>query len=187
MQEAERGFGDHGAAVQTHTADGFGDPGRVAGEQLVIRGGAQEPHHAQLHYEGIHDLLNLALGAFAVLQIALGVDIEEGGHTTKAHCRAVLLFDRAQIAEVYPLHRFFEVLGGAGAVIAVFCRHHFQLFQRTDLIRQLFQLANLFTVQPRCRAHTHLGLLFLLDQEIHAVQRHAAIVADDAAAAVSIR
>src|SRR3954469_6820403 len=39
------------AAVQGHAADAFGNPGRVAGKELVVLGRAQEAHHAQLDDE----------------------------------------------------------------------------------------------------------------------------------------
>jgi len=42
--------------------DRLRDPGRVAGEELVVLRGAQEAHDAQLDHEVVDDLLGLRLG-----------------------------------------------------------------------------------------------------------------------------
>ena len=112
MQDAEAGLGHQRAAVHAHAADGLRHPDGVAAEQLVILGGAQEAHDAQLHHEVVHDLLDFLFGDKPLLQVALEINIQEGGHAAQAHRRAVLLLDGAQVAEIGPLHRFPGVAGG---------------------------------------------------------------------------
>ena len=102
------------------------------------------------------------------------------------HRRAVLLLDRGEIAEVDPLHRLAGVASPAPRCRSRSARHLLQLFERPDLLGEL--LAQPDDLLGRV-AVVELGLLALLvvDEEIHAVERHAAVVADDAAAAVVVR
>ena len=50
---------------------------RVAREQLVVLGGAQEAHDAELDDEIVDQLLRLRLGERALVQVALEIDVEE--------------------------------------------------------------------------------------------------------------
>ena len=100
----ERRPGDQRAAVLAHAADRLGHPGRVAGEQLVVLRGAQEPHDAQLDHQVVDQLLRLRLGEHARVEVALQVDVEERRRAAQRHRRAVLLLHRAQVGEVQPLH-----------------------------------------------------------------------------------
>ena len=77
VQHAEVGTGYQRAAVQTHTADGFGCPNRVAGEELVVFGRTQETNHTQFHHQMVDKFLRLGFGNYAVFQVALDVDIQE--------------------------------------------------------------------------------------------------------------
>jgi len=186
LEHAEAGPGHQRAAVVAHAADRFGDPGGIAGEQLVVLGGAQEAHDAELDDEVVDDLLGLALGEAARLEVALEVDVEEGGDAAQRHGGAVLLFHRRQISEVEPLH---GLAGGAGRgrdVEAVAGGHGLELLQGPPLLGELLAVADdLFR-----RGLGIEGLLLLLlplDQAVDAVQRHPAVVADDAAAAIGVR
>ena len=55
-------LGHERAAVVAHAADRFGDPCRIAGEQIVVLGRAQEPDDAELDDEVVDHLLRLLLG-----------------------------------------------------------------------------------------------------------------------------
>ena len=173
------------AAVDGHAADGLGDPLRIAGEELVVFRRAGKLHHAQLHDEVVDHLLDFLLGEQAAAQVALSVDIQERAGAAQGHRRAVLLLDGAQVAEVQPLDRFLHVARRAADVKAVAGGHLLELAQRADLLGELLALLDDLGV------HRRAGLLLLLElvlnQAVHAVERHAAVVADDAAAAVGVR
>ena len=111
MQNPERGFCHKGSAVASHSADGLGDPCRVAREQLVVFLGAHELDNPQLHHELVDQFLRAFLGQRSVFHIAPDIDVKEVRISADAHCRAVLIFDRAQITEIQPLNRFLRVLG----------------------------------------------------------------------------
>ena len=179
-------LGYHVTAVLADAADCLGNPHRVAAEQLVVLRCAQVARHTQVQNEIVHDLLRLGLGHETCLDIALKVDIEEGRGTSKAHCRTVLLLDAGKIAKIQPLNGLLCVLRRTGDIKAVGSRHCDHVLERLDLVAQLLRAAD-FLLGGRHAAERILILLLLLDEAIHAVQRHAAVVTDDAAAAVSIR
>ena len=176
----------HMAAVLADAANCLGNPHRVAAEQLVVLRSAQVTRHAQMQHEIVHDLLRLALGHQTGLNVALEVNVEEGGGAAEAHRRAVLLLDAGKIAEVQPLNGLLRVLSRTGDVEAVGRRHRDHILQRLDLVGKLLCAADLL-FGGRHFAERVLVLLLLLDQTVHAVQRNTAVVADDAAAAVSVR
>ena len=186
VQHAKRALGDERAAVLAHPAHHLGHPHRVAGEQLVVLGRAQEAHDAPLDHEVVDDLLRLRLRQRAFAKVALEVDVPERRQAPGRHRRAVLLLDGGEIAEVGPLHRLARVGRRPGDVVAVARRHLLQLLERPDLLGQL--LAQADHVLGRM-AVVQLRLLALLvgDEEVDAVERDPAVVADDAAAAVGIR
>ena len=184
VQVTEAHLGDQGPAVDAHAADGLGNPGGVAAEQGVVLGGTGELDQTQLHDEVVHHLLNFALGEGAVGQIALGVDVQEGAGAAQAHGGAVLLLHRGQVAEVQPLDGLLGVLGGLGDVEAVDLAQLLQLLQSLDLLAQLLALTDHVGIHDD--AGGVLLALLVLDQAVHAVQGHAAVVADDAAAAVGV-
>ena len=171
--------------VGADAADGFRHPGGVAGKQLVIGGGAQEAHHAQLHDEMIDDLLDLAFGIAALGQILFGVDIQEGGDPADGHGGAVLLLDRGEVAEIQPLDGFLGILGGHGNVEPVGGGHALQGLQGPHLLGQFLPQADGAGVHD-AEIRVVPGMLLLLDEMIHAVQGHAAIVTDDPAPAVGV-
>ncbi len=112
LEHPERVPRDERAPVLAHAADRLGDPRRVAREELVVLGGAQEPHDPQLHDEVVDDLLRLALGDDAREEVPLEVDVEEGRRAAERHRGAVLLLDGGEVAEVEPLHGLARGLGG---------------------------------------------------------------------------
>ena len=190
MEEAEAVFGYERSAVQSHTADGFGCPDGVAGEELVVFRGTQEANHAQFHDQVVNHFLRFAFGDDAVFQVALDVDVKEGGDAAKAHRSAVLRFDGGEVGEVGPLYGFFGVGGRAGDVIAVAGGHVFHLAEGAVLFADFFtQTDDVFQVF----ACFQVGLqgvelaYFVGHEEVDAVEGDAAVVADDAATAVSIR
>ena len=95
--------------IEADTADRLGDPGRVPAEEGVVGGGAQEADDAQLHDEVVDQLLDLRLGVKPRLQVALTVDVEEGGDPAEAHRRPVLLLRGGEEGEVEPLDRLLGV------------------------------------------------------------------------------
>ena len=142
--------------------------------------------HAQLQDEIVDDFLRAALVERALFQVALKVDVEEGGDAAEAHRRAVLLLDRREVGEVDPLHGLARVFRRAGDVVAVHFRHLLHVVQRRDLVRDLLHEADRVGVD-RFFAELRLVRLLLQDQAVHAVQRDTAVVADDAPAAVGVR
>ena len=120
------------------------------------------------------------------LEIALKVDIEEGGGAAEAHRRAVLLPDAREVGKVQPLDGFLGIFCRTGDVKAVGSGHFDHIAQRFNLVGKLLSSAD-FGFRGRDRAERVLVLLLFFDQTIHAVQRNAAVVADDAAAAVGVR
>ena len=185
VQEAVAVLGDHAAAIHADAAHFQGGPHGVAGEQLVVAGDAGKLDHAELHHHVVDQLLSLALGQGAVLQIALDVDIQEGGDAAHAHGSAVLGLDGGQVAEVQPLAGFLGVLGGLGDIAAVGLGHLLHALQGADLACDLLAQADHVIGHGAVAA---VGEIFLLelDQGIDAVQGHAAVVAHDATAAVGV-
>ena len=178
VQEAVAVLGDHAAAIHADAAHFQRCPHGVAGEQLVVAGDAGKLDHAELHDHVVDQLLSLGLGQGAVVQIALDIDIQEGGDAAHAHGSAVLGLDGGQIAEVEPLYCFPGILRGLG--------HLLHALQGTDLAGDLLAQAD-HVVGHGAVAAVGKVLLLELDQCIDAVQGHAAVVAHDAAAAVSVR
>ena len=77
MQIAEGVFRNKRFAVDADAADGFGDPGGVATEQLVVLWRAQMAHQAQLDDELVDQFLRFCFGDKPVVQITLYIDIKE--------------------------------------------------------------------------------------------------------------
>ena len=174
------------AAIFAGSANRLRDPRRIAGEQLVVLGRAQEAHHAQLHDELVDQLLRAGLVEDARAQIAVEVDIEEGRRAAQAHGRAVLLFHGAKVAEVQPLHRFPGGPGRSGDVAAIARRHRLEVFQRPVLLGDLLREADRLVAHLAVSKRRVLGLL-VGKEPLDAVERDAAIVADDPPAIVGIR
>ena len=120
VQEAVAVLGDHAAAVHADAAHFQGGPHGVAGEQLVVAGDAGKLDHAELHDHVVDELLCLTFGQDALVQIALDINVKEGGDAAHAHGGAVLGLDGGQIAEVQPLAGLLGVLCGLGDALPIF-------------------------------------------------------------------
>ncbi len=185
VEESEVVFRHHRASVLTHAAHLEGCPHGVAGEELVVGGYAGEFHHAELHHQVVDEFLCLAFGERAFLQVALDVDVEESAHASHAHGGAVLRLDGGEIAEVEPLHSLAGVLCGTADVEAVASAQLNHLAQALDLHRHFLAHAD-HLLGHGAVAQVLQILLLLVDEEVNAVERHAAIVAHDASAAVGV-
>ena len=119
---------DKRPAVQALPADAFGDPHRVAAEQLVVFGCAQVPRHTQLQHEVVHQFLRAAFGQRAVSQVAFDINVQECRGAPQGHRRAVLLLDRGKVAEIQPLDRLARVRSGRADVVAVQLCHFLEQF-----------------------------------------------------------
>ena len=184
MQVAERVLGDQGLTVNAHAADGLGHPSRVAAKQLVVLGRAQVTHQTQLDDELVDELLCTGFVQNARVQIALDVDVQEGRRTAERGRRAVVLLDTGQICHVQKLHRLVRVLCRLGQVDPVACRHGLDLTQCADLLGNFLAQADALLIHWAVNIPEI--VLFLLDQAVNSIERHAAVVADDTAAAVGI-
>ena len=189
MEDAEGGLGDQRAPVEAHSAEGLGGPGGVAGEDVVILGGAQLAVHPQVEDIVIDELLGGLLGEDAGGQVALDIDVQEGGGTAEAHRRAILLLDGGQVAEVGGLD---GLAGGDGRLGDIQPVHLGQLLQAAEVVNlapDILAQADGLVIHHRVGGGANLVkvLLLLLDQAVDTVERHAAIVADNAPAAVGIR
>ena len=184
VQIAVAHLGDHVTAIGAHTAQALGDPGGIAGEDVVVIGGTGKLDQTQLHNKVVYKLLDLLFGEDAVAQVALGIDIQEGGGAAQAHGSAVLLLDSSEIGKVNSLNRFLNIRGGLGDIAAVNTRHGFQLFKGTDLLGKLLAVTD-HICQHNAGGGRLLELL-VLDQAVNAIQGNTAIVADDTAAAIGI-
>ena len=141
-------------------------------------------HQTQLDDELVDELLCTGLVQNACVQIALDVDVEESGRAAKRGRRAVVLLDAGQICHVQRLHCLVRVLCRLGQVDPVACRHGLDLAQCANLLGNLLAQADALLVHRTVNCLEI--VLFLLDQAVDAVQRNAAIVADDAAAAIGV-
>ena len=185
VEESVGRLGDHVPAVPGHPRERLGDPGGVAGEDLVVRRHAQEAHHAKLHDEMVDHLLDLLLVVGPGGEVGLGVAVEEGGDAPDGHGGAVLLLDRREVGEVEPLDRLLHVARRARDVEAVCGGHRLQLVEGADLLGGLLALADEAGVHD-VADHLVLGGLLHLDEEGGAIERYAAVVADDAPAPVGV-
>ncbi|CHF94487.1 Uncharacterised protein [Salmonella enterica subsp. enterica serovar Typhi] len=190
VQETEAVFGDQSTAINAHTADRFGCPNRVAGEQFIIFRSTQEANHTQFHDQVVNHFLCVLLGDFACFQVTFDVRIQEGGYTTEGHCCAVLRFNRSQVTEVSPLDCFLSVSRRARDIAAVFSCHFFDLTQSAVLFSDFFtqtdsrfQIYAVFQIGLQRRKLRE----FVFHQVVDTVQRYATVVTDDTATAIRIR
>ena len=144
MQHAEVGACYQGTAVQAHTADGFGCPNRVTGEELVVFGRTQETDYTQFHHQVVDKFLRLGFGNHTVFQVAFDINIQERRHTAEGHRCAVLRFNGGKVGKVSPLDGFLCIFCRAGNVVAVRSRHFFHLTQGFVLFVDFFTTADHF-------------------------------------------
>ena len=185
VEEAEIVLGDHRTAVHADAGHLQRGPDRVAGEQLVVAGDAGKLDHAEFHDQMVDELLGFGLGEGAAVQVPLDVDVQEGGDPPDAHGGAVLGLDGGQVAEVEPLDGFPGVFGRGGDVEAVGSGHLLHALEGADLQGDLLPLADHVVGHGAVAAVVEV-LLLPGDEGVDAVQRHAAVVAHDAAAAVGV-
>ena len=184
LQETERGLGHLRAAVVEASADGFGHPRRVAGEDVVVGLHPQVAYHAQLDDELVDELLCEHLVDVAVRQVVFDEDVEERRHVAQRHRGAVLFLHGCEVSHVNPLHGLLCRMRRAAQVEPVVFAHRADLLQRLDLLGDLFAQADA-GVGHRAGQVAQV-LLLGFDQAVGAVERQAAVVADDAAAGVVV-
>ena len=170
-----------------HARKGERDPNGVAGEQVVVFGRAQMADEPEFNYEVVDEFLRLRFGQNAFFEIAFNIDVEEFGDAADRVGGAVLLFDRAEIAEIEPLNRFARVRRRLGDIVAVGERERLELGHEFELLGEIFQKMNRLFVENVFFAELRFVVLLLLDEVIHAVERDAAVVADNAPARVRVR
>ena len=186
VQHPIAALGHQRAAIQIHSADAFGGPVGVAAEQRIVVGRAEEPDDAELLHQLVPKFLRPRLVQNAGLEVALDVDVQEGRDAPDRHRRAVGFLDRAEIGEVRPLECFLRIRSGLRYVETVEFCHRGEVLESTHLLRQFLAQPDDFVGRPHIvdlRAFLALGL----KQPIHAVKRHAPVIADDATASVGIR
>ena len=189
VQIAEGVFGHQRTTVQPHPADHFRRPDWVAGEQRIKFRCTQEAYHTDLHDEVIDQFLCLLLIEYASFKVALNVDIEERCRAAQRHRAAILRFHCRQISEVEPLHRFLRILRRARDIKAIFRRHFLNLQQRMTMLCQLLtQTDSGFQILAFFQTGLEIGKLqFAFTHQItDAIQRHAAVVTDNAPTAITI-
>ena len=151
----------------------------------------REAHDAQLHDDVVDDLLGVGLGDLAGLQVTLEVAVKERRVAAEGHGGAVLALDGGEVAHVGPLHGLLRGLRRAGQVQAVLVAEVDELLEGLDLLVVLLAEADpvldLRLGEVVAVRHGILVALLELDQRGDTVQGHAAVVADDAAAAVGVR
>ena len=184
LQETERGLGHLRAAVVEASADGFGHPRGVAGEDVVVGLHPQVAYHAQLDDELVDELLCEHLVDVAVRQVVFDEDVEERRHVAQRHRGAVLFLHGCEVSHVNPLHGLLCRMRRAAQVEPVVFAHRADLLQRLDLLGDLFAQADA-GVGHRAGQVAQI-LLLGFDQAVGAVERQAAVVADDAAAGVVV-
>ena len=185
VQEAVVVLGHEAAAVLAEAGDLERRPDRVAREECLVRRNAGELDHAELEDEVVDELLGLGLGDLAGLEVALDVDVQEGGDAAHGHGGAVLGLDGGEVAEIEPLDGLVGVAGGLRDVVAVDLGHLLHALEGADLVGELLALADDVVGHGAVAAVELVGLL-AGDEAVDAVEGHAAVIADDAAAAVGV-
>ena len=186
VQEAEIVLRDHGAPVHADACDFERRPDGIAREQLVVARDARELHHAELHDEVVDQFLRFSFRKPAFLHVALDVDVEEGRDAPDAHRRAVLRLDGGEVAEVEPLHGLLRRPSRTRDVEAVDRRHLLHAAKRTDLLGHFLAQADDVVGHDAVRTDFRMVGLLRLDEAVDAVERDAAVVADDAPAAIGV-
>ena len=134
VQDAEARARDERAPVERHAADDFGGPVGIAGKERVVGRRAQEADDAQLDHELVDEFLRFVFGQRFLREIALDVDVEEGRDAPDRHRGAVHFLDRAEVAEIGPLHGLARVRRGPADVEAIRRRHRLEVGERAHLV-----------------------------------------------------
>ena len=186
MQDTEGVLRDQRTAILPHTTNGFRYPDRITGKQLIVFRRTQHANHAQFDDQLVHELLGPGLRQRTVLHVAFHIDIQERGDTADRHCRTILLLDRSQIAEVYPLDSFVCIFGRYTDIKAIGSSHLLQIAEGLDLLGNLTARTQLVLVHS-ATVEEFLVLFLLCNQEINTIEGDAAVITNDTAAAISIR
>ena len=141
-------------------------------------------HQPQLDDELVDQLLRTGFVQRAVVQIPLDVNIQEGSGAAQAGGSAVVFLYTGEIGHVQALHGVMGGLSGLGDVTAVALGHQGHLLQSADLHLHFFPQADTLVGHSAVQSVQILFLLF--NQKISAVQGDTAVVAHDAAPAVSV-
>ena len=141
-------------------------------------------HQPQLDDELVDQLLRAGFVQRAVVQIPLDVNVQEGSGAAQAGGSAVVFLYTGEIGHVQALHSVMGGLGGLGDVTAVALGHQSHFLQGADLHLHFFPQADTLVGHGTVQSVQILFLLF--NQKISAVQGDTAVVAHDAATAVSV-
>ena len=185
LKKAKARFRYQRPAVVSHAANRLGDPSRIAGEKVIVFRRAQKANDAQLDHEIIDDLLGLRLGDRASRKVPFKVDVEEARRPAQRHGGAVLFFHGRQIAKVKPLDGFSGIAGRHRDIESVTGGHLLQFLERPDLLAEFFPVADNLFRRHGC-IEAEFFLLFPFNEPGNPVKGHAPVVADDAAAPVSV-
>ena len=186
MQVTETSLRHQRAAVHAHAAEGFRHPYRVTGKQVVIFGRTQEPYDTQLYNHLVYQLLCFFFRQFPLADIFLDIDVEERRSTPYGHGRTILVLHRSQISQIYKLHGFAGILGRTGHVESVCGTHLLKILQGTNLLRNLFTVADDFIIQF-LDVKAFLEFFLVLNQTCRTIQGHTTVVTDNPSTAVCIR
>ena len=133
VQHPIAALGHQRASIQIHSADAFGCPIGIAAEQRIIVGRTEEADDAELLHQLVPELLRPRLVQNAGLEVALDVDVQEGGDAPDRHRRAVGFLDGAEIGEISPLERFLRIRSRLRYVEIVELRHRGEVLERAHL------------------------------------------------------
>ena len=98
-----------------------------------------------------------------------------------------MLLDGAEIAEVQPLDCLTGVCCGLADIDAVEKGHILELSEEVNLLVELLKAADGLGIHGLRSGEFRFVLRLAFNQTVHTVEGHAAVVADDAAAAVGVR
>ena len=184
MEITEGVFRNQRCSLYAHTSDGFRYPGRIASKEFVVFGGSQMAHQAQLNDKLIDQFLGFFFRQRPPLQIALDIDIQEGGRSSQRSGRSVVLLNTGQVSQVHKLYGLTSVGRRLAQVDSILCSHGLNFFQCAHLLAELFPDTDQL-IGHRTVGHLNI-LLFLLDQIIDAVERNSPVIADDPASSIGI-
>ena len=189
VEHTEGGLRHERTAVQAHTAERFGGPGGVTGEEVVVLRGTELTVHAQVEHVIVDEFLSAFFGEDASVDITLQVDVQEGCRTAERHGCTVLFLNGTEVTEIGCLHSFASGFCGLGDVATVVFGHLLQALQEVDLTPHVFTQTDAFVGHRFARTVTDgiQVLLLFFDEAVDTVESHTAIVTDDTTTAVCVR
>src|SRR5262249_31224737 len=117
------------STIVSHSSNRFGDPSWIAREEVVVLRSTKKANDAKLDDEVVDDLLRLLFCENSGFEIALEVNVEEGGNPTDRHRGSVLLLHCREIGKVKPLYCLLSSARRDRDVIAIGRGHLLQFFQ----------------------------------------------------------